>query len=132
MEVLEQRLNDTNLALAAAESERDKLRKELDLANRNKQSLLTWKVAKTQLLAELEGLRNDFKWEEYFESTDDKQSMVSYWKKRFVDSNHSLQQTLEDNERLLEAIRAAGLEVPQEVQQSRTSTAQAGTLTPAP
>ena len=28
--------------------------KELDLANRNKQSLLTWKVAKTQLLAELE------------------------------------------------------------------------------
>ena len=29
--------------------------KELDLANRNKQSLLPWKVAKTQLLAELEG-----------------------------------------------------------------------------
>jgi hypothetical protein len=55
MAVLEQRLNDTNLALAAAESERDKLRKELDLANRNKQALLTWKVAKTQLLAELEG-----------------------------------------------------------------------------
>ena len=38
------RLNDTNLALAAAEAERDKLRKELDLATRNKQSLLTWKV----------------------------------------------------------------------------------------
>ena len=209
MAILEQRLNDTNLSLASAESERDKLRKELDLANRNKQSLLTWKVAKTQLLAELEGrvkkyekwshhdvdkllldiekkdadfaalkaqdpnelgrhrammdqntrkeleklkrqlhaeqrlkleafqkldaLRNDFKWEEYFESTDDKQSMVSYWKKRFVDSNQSLQHTLEDNEKLLQAIRAAGLDVPLEVQQQRSVSAHAGKgATPAP
>jgi hypothetical protein len=199
MAVLEQRLQDTNMALAGAESERDKLKKELDLANRNKQALLTWKVAKTQLLTELEGrvkkyekwshfdvdkllldaekkeaelaalkaqnpeelsrhksimhnntkkeleklrrqlhseqrlkleafqkldaLRNDFKWEEYFESTDDKQSMVAYWKKRFVESNQSLQQTLEDNERLLEAIKTAGLDVPREVQHARGSTA---------
>ena len=51
--------------------------------------------------------------------------MVSYWKKRFVESNQSLQQTLEDNERLLEAIRAAGLDVPREVQQARSDSAQA-------
>jgi chromosome segregation ATPase len=52
--ILQSRLHETNSALTAAESERDKLRKELDLANRNKQSLLTWKVAKTQLLADME------------------------------------------------------------------------------
>lgn len=104
-------------------------RKELDKLRRQ---LHGEQRLKLEAFQKLDALRNDFKWEEYFESTDDKQSMVSYWKKRFVDSNQSLQQTLEDNERLLEAIRAAGLEVPQEVQQSRTSTAQAGTLTPAP
>lgn len=59
--------------------------------------------------------------------------MVSYWKKRFVESNQSLQHTLEDNEKLLEAIRAAGLDVPLELQQQRSVSVQAGkAATPAP
>ena len=103
-------------------------RKELDKLRRQ---LHGEQRLKLEAFQKLDALRNDFKWEEYFESTDDKQSMASYWKKRFVDSNQSLQQTLDDNERLLEAIRAAGLEVPQEVQHTRTSTAH-GQLTPAP
>jgi hypothetical protein len=103
-------------------------RKELEKLRRQ---LHSEQRLKLEAFQKLDALRNDFKWEEYFESTDDKQSMVSYWKKRFVDSNQTLQQTLDDNERLLEAIRAAGLEVPEEVQQTRSSTAQ-GTGQPTP
>jgi len=199
MEIMQTRLQETNLALAAAEAERDKLRKELDLANRNKQSLLTWKVAKSQQLADLEAkvkkyekwsnhdvdkllldierkeselkslhshdptdiarhramldansrkeveklrkqlvqeqrlkleafqkldeLRNDFRWEEYFESVDDKQSVVSYWKRRFLECSSSLHKSVEENERLMEAMAAAGLDLPEEVKQSRTNSA---------
>lgn len=54
LEMISSRLDETNVLLAAAESERDRVKKELDLAHKNKQTLLTWKVAKTQLLSELE------------------------------------------------------------------------------
>uniref|UniRef100_A0A7S4NV28 Uncharacterized protein n=1 Tax=Guillardia theta TaxID=55529 RepID=A0A7S4NV28_GUITH len=209
MEVMQTRLQETNLALAAAEAERDKLRKELDLANRNKQSLLTWKVAKSQQLADLEAkvkkyekwsghdvdkllldierkeaelktlhahdptdiarhramldanskkeveklrkqlqqeqrlkleafqkldeLRNDFRWEEYFESVDDKQSVLSYWKRRFIECSASLQKSVEENERLMEAMTAAGLDLPEDVKQSRAqSSAHTGSALPPP
>jgi len=104
-------------------------RKELDKLRRQ---LHGEQRLKLEAFQKLDALRNDFKWEEYFESTDDKQSMVSYWKKRFVESNQSLQQTLEDNERLLEAIRAAGLDVPLEVQQVRSASSQAPAPAPPP
>jgi hypothetical protein len=47
-------LEETQAALSAAEIEREKLKKELELAQRNKQVLMQWKLAKTALLVELE------------------------------------------------------------------------------
>jgi len=48
---------------------------------------------KLEAFARLEALRNDFRWEEYFERNDDKQSMAAYWKKRFQEASSQLNAT---------------------------------------
>ena len=48
---------------------------------------------RNQAFNKLEALRNDFKWEEYFERNDDKQSMAAYWKKRYQEASSQLAAT---------------------------------------
>ena len=211
LEMISSRLEETNTLLAAAESERDRLKKELDLAHKNKQTLLTWKVAKTQLLSELEArvkkyekwshvdvdklqlelerketelralqgqdpqelarhramidnsarkdaeklrrmlvseqklkleafqkleaMRADFRWEEYFEGTDDQQSLTMHWKRRFNESNAQLQSATEENQRLIQALEGAGVEIPQDIRDAHSAAAAAAASasnTPAP
>ena len=56
--------------------------------------------------------------QEYFDATDDAQSLAAFWKNRHAEANNLLQATVEENERLLAAMDAAGLEVPEEVRTS--------------
>jgi len=192
MAMLHKQLSETQSSLLAAEIERDKLRKELELAVRNKQTLLQWKVAKAMLLEELEmkvrkferwshidvdkllielerkdtelkqiqttnteavrrhqqlvetkaskdikrlraqilheqrmkneafqkleAVRNDFRWEEYFEATEDSEGMQNYWKRRYHDVNKNLQAAMEENDRLWTVARDFGVELPQQVE----------------
>ncbi|KAJ1472246.1 hypothetical protein T484DRAFT_3445721 [Baffinella frigidus] len=65
-----------------------------------KRQLLAEQKLKLEAFNKLEALRNDFKWEEYFERNDDKQSMAAYWKKRYQEASSQLQATTDENMQL--------------------------------